>query len=222
MMIYQCDLKLHDNVFLANREIGNLYETEKYLHNWALSFAFFETDYIPRSYRLLGKVVPELTYLDTNQEQSLFHLNQAGIYVFPALPISWSYQVNTVAQIPCYHEYSNVKELAVGSHFKTYIFAPHEITIPRWIRLGKWSAKIKVETSIISDFKQKSGEYVSKHPLNPIDLSRTTKLLLYNRIFMSPSSLLSQAQLTGDYYQLPDQTCLPKRVGYGASTGILI
>ncbi|PNK02915.1 type I-D CRISPR-associated protein Cas5/Csc1, partial [Cylindrospermopsis raciborskii] len=93
------------------------------------------------------------TYLDTNQEQSLFHLNQAGIYVFPALPISWSYQVNSVAQIPCYHEYTKVKELAVGSHFKTYIFAPHEITIPHWIRLGKWSAKIKVETSIISDFK---------------------------------------------------------------------
>jgi len=39
---------------------------------------------------------------------------------------------------------------------------------------------------------------------------------------MSPSSLLSQARLTGDYYQLPDQTCLPRRVGYGASTGILI
>ena len=55
MMIYQCDLRLHDNVFLANREIGSLYETEKYLHNWALSFAFFETDYIPHSYRLPGK-----------------------------------------------------------------------------------------------------------------------------------------------------------------------
>ncbi|QNP28321.1 type I-D CRISPR-associated protein Cas5/Csc1 [Cylindrospermopsis curvispora] len=227
MMIYRCDLRLQDNVFFATREIGGLYETEKYLHNWALSFAFFETDYIPRPYRIQGKTVQELTYeltyLDSNQEQSLFHLNQARIYVFPALPISCSYHVNTLESVPYHPEYSNikVKEIAVGSHFKTYVFAPHEITIPHWIRLGKWSAKIKVETTILSEFKEKSGEYISKHPLNPIDLSRTTKLLLYNRIFMSPSSLLSQAQLTGDYYQLPDHTCLPRRVGYGASTGIL-
>jgi CRISPR-associated protein Csc1 len=238
MIIYQCDLTLHDNVFFATREMGILYETEKYLHNWALSFAFFDTVYIPRPYRLKGESAQKPTYLETKQEQSLLHLNQVGIYVFPALPITWTYQVNTfkAAQVPYYGKsaqfggegakrnypvnYGRAKELAVGSHFKTYIFAPEEIQIPHWIRLGKWSAKIKIDTKIITDFNQKSGEYISKHPLNPLDLSSNTRLLLYNRIVMPPSSLVSQGQLTGDYYELPDKTCLPLGVAYGASIGV--
>lgn len=43
MALYHCLLTLHDNVFFATREMGILYETEKYLHNWALSFALFST-----------------------------------------------------------------------------------------------------------------------------------------------------------------------------------
>ena len=41
MVLYHCHLTLHDNVFFASREMGILYETEKYLHNWALSYALF-------------------------------------------------------------------------------------------------------------------------------------------------------------------------------------
>ncbi|MTJ48010.1 type I-D CRISPR-associated protein Cas5/Csc1 [Dolichospermum sp. UHCC 0259] len=235
MILYQCDLTLHDNVFFASREMGILYETEKYLHNWALSFAFFETVYIPKVYRVKGVNAQKPSYLDSSQEQNLLHLNNAGIYVFPALPITWSYQVNTfkAAQVAYYGKsaqfggegarknypvnYGRAKELAIGSHFKTYIIASEPIKIPNWIRLGKWSSKIRVETSIITDIKHKSGEYITKHPLNPLDLSTSTKLLLYNRIVMPPASLVSQSQLTGDYYQLPDQTCLPIGIAYGAS-----
>jgi CRISPR-associated protein Csc1 len=236
MIVYKCDLTLQDNVFFASREMGILYETEKYLHNWALSFAFFETAYIPRPYRLKGINAQKPSYLDSSQEQNLLHLNEAGIYVFPALPISWSYQVNTfkAAQVSYYGKsaqfggegakrnypvnYGRAKELAVGSHYQTYIIARSTIKIPKWIRLGKWSSKIRVENSEITDIKEKSGQYITKHPLNPLDLSLSTKLLLYNRIVMPPASLVSQAQLTGDYYQLPDQTCLPLGVTYGAST----
>ena len=108
--------------------------------------------------------------------------------------------------------------MAVGSHYKTYIIAHQTIKIPRWIRLGKWSSKIQVKKSEITDIKEKSGQYITKHPLNPLDLSSSTKLLLYNRIVMPPASLVSQAQLTGDYYELPDKTCLPVGVAYGANT----
>ncbi|MFM7363250.1 MAG: type I-D CRISPR-associated protein Cas5/Csc1 [Cuspidothrix sp.] len=241
MIIYQCHLTLHDNVFFATREMGILYETEKYLHNWALSFALFEISYVPKLYRLQGTGAQKPTYLENNTEQSLVHLNNAQIYVFPALPITWSYQVNTfkAAQVPYYGKspqfggegarknypvnYGRAKELAIGSQFKTYIFAPHSIIIPRWIRLGKWSAKVKVEAREITQFKQKSGEYITKHPLNPIDLSADTKLLLYNRVVMPPSSLVSQAQLSGEYCELQlsdsdkDKICLPLRVVYGAN-----
>jgi CRISPR-associated protein Csc1 len=229
--------------------MGILYETEKYLHNWALSFALFETLYIPKTYRLQGANAQKPTYLEPNQEHSLLYLNNAEIYVFPALPITWSYQINTfkAAQVPYYGKsaqfggegarknypvnYGRAKELAIGSQFKTYIFAANSITIPRWIRLGKWSAKVKVEAKAITEFKQRSGEYMTKHPLNPVDLSPSTRLLLYNRVVMPPSSLVSQAQLSGDYYELQlsdqdhqnksqnksDRICLPAGVIYGAN-----
>lgn len=238
MIIYECKLTLHDNVFFATREMGILYETEKYLHNWALSYALFEVVYIPRPYRLKGAIAQKPSYLDETQEQNLLHLNHAGIYVFPALPVVWSYQVNTfkAAQVAYYGKsvqfggegakrnypinYGRAKELAVGSQYKTYIFSRQTIKIPHWIRLGKWSAKVRIEATEITDLKQHSGEYISKHPLNPLDLPTSSRLLLYNRIVMPPVSLVSQAQLAGEYWELPNKTYLPVGVAYGCGTTI--
>lgn len=242
MPLYHCTLTLHDNVFFATREMGILYETEKYLHNWALSFALFETEYIPKPYRLQGAIAQKPGYLDASREQNLLHLNQAGIYVFPAQPLSWTYQINTfkAAQVSYYGRsrqfgdkganrnypinYGRAKELAVGSHYRTFIIAPEGVTIPCWIRLGKWSAKVRVEAKPIpeSAIQPKSGDYICVHPLNPLDLSSLTRLRLYNRIVMPPVSLVSQAQLMGDYWELqsselPEKICLPVGVSYGAS-----
>lgn len=253
MILYQCLLTLHDNVFFATREMGILYETEKYLHNWALSYALFETVYIPRPYRLRGKDAQKPAYLDGDREQNLLHLNQAEIYVFPAQPLRCSYQINTfkAAQVKYYGKserfgegnakrnypanIGRAKELAVGSYYQTYIIAEKELQIPRWIRLGKWSSKVLVESQIIpeSGIKLKSGKYICQHPLNPLDLPASSRLLLYNRIVMPPVSLVSQAQLTGEYWEvskeddwqgfkdLPKQFCLPKGVAYGANTVVV-
>lgn len=258
MVIYRCNLTLHDNVFFATREMGILYETEKYLHNWALSFALFEATHIPKPYRLQGAIAQRPGYLEADNEQNLLTLNQAGIYVFPALPLQWSYQVNTfkAAQVPYYGKskqfgdkgadrnypinYGRAKELAVGSTYRTYIIAPETIQIPHWIRLGKWAAKIQVDANPIpvNGIQQRSGEYTCNHPLNPIDLPGSTRLLLYNRIVMPPASLVSQSQISGDYWEiakpsnwaelpdwsdlkdLPNQVRLPNGVAYGASTAI--
>ncbi|BAZ49559.1 CRISPR-associated protein Csc1 [Nostoc sp. NIES-4103] len=250
MTLYHCTLTLHDNVFFATREMGILYETEKYLHNWGLSFALFAIQYIPQPYRLQGELAQKPTYLDASTEQNLIHLNKAGIYVFPAQPINWSYQINTfkAAQVGYYGKskqfgdkgaeknypinYGRAKEIAVGSQYRTYIIAAESIIIPRWIRLGKWAAKIRVEVVKIPDklMQTKSGDYICLHPLNPLDLPNSTRILLYNRIVMPPVSLISQAQLSGEYlvtkkddwqdykstltaqnYQeLPEEICLPR------------
>jgi CRISPR-associated protein Csc1 len=256
MALYHCILTLHDNVFFATREMGILYETEKYLHNWGLSFALFSIHYIPQPYRLQGELAQKPTYLDSSSEQNLLHLNNAGIYVFPAQPIHWSYQINTfkAAQVGYYGKskqfgdkgadknypinYGRAKELAIGSQYRTYIIAPESIKIPGWIRLGKWAAKIRIEAIKIPDkvVQSKSGDYTCLHPLNPLDLPTYTRMLLYNRIVMPPVSLVSQAQLHGEYLSakkddwqgfkltlgarqsqhLPEEFFLPKGVFYGA------
>lgn len=258
MNIYYCQLTLHDNIFFATREMGILYETEKYLHNWALSYAFFKGSYIPHPYRLQGKSAQTPGYLDNDSEQSLINLNQVGIYVFPAKPLRWSYQINTfkAAQTTYYGRskqfgdkeanrnypinYGRAKELAVGSEYHTFLITPENITkddLPRWIRVGKWSAKVAIKAYLIPEkaINQQSGEYLCDHPLNPIDLPSTQQLLLYNRIVMPPVSLVSQAQLRGNYLEINKQNCsdlpeyftyfpqqiyLPLGVNYGAGCNV--
>lgn len=257
MVLYLCHLALHDNVFFASYEMGILYETEKYLHNWALSFALFEVSHIPKLYCLKGEMAKRPGYLEADNEQNLLLLNKAGIYVFPALPLLWSHRISTFKASPVayrdhpkklgqkgaernYPSYGKVKELTVGSRYRTYIIAPETVQIPRWIRLGKWASKIRVDAQPVPDvaIKAGTGEFICKHPLNPIDLPKSTQLLLYDRIVMPPVSLLRQAQLSGDYWEiiepsgwaalaeqsdfqnLPARVYLPRGVAYGASTAV--
>ncbi|MGB0564642.1 MAG: type I-D CRISPR-associated protein Cas5/Csc1 [Spirulinaceae cyanobacterium] len=220
--IYLCKLTLHDNVFFASRELGTLYETEKYLHNWALSYAFFKGTLIPHIYGLAGKPAQKPGYFDAQNEQNLLHLNAAQIYLFPGLPLQWIYQVNTfkAAQATYYGRakqfgdrgadrnypinFGRAKELAVGSTFRTFVIMNEERELPRWIRLGKWAAKIRVDTIEVpaAAITSQSGSYLCEQPLNPLDLTAEQTLQLYNRVVMPPTSLVSQAQLTGDYWQL--------------------
>jgi CRISPR-associated protein Csc1 len=251
MNIYYCQLILHDNIFFATREMGILYETEKYLHNWALSYAFFKGIYIPHPYRSQGENAQKPSYLETSAEQSLTHLNQIGIYLFPAKPLRWLYQINTFKSAqPTYYSrsqqfgdkganrnypinYGRAKELAVGSEYHTFLIAEKKLNLPRWIRVGKWSAKVEVKSYLIPEkaITQSSGEYICNHPLNPIDLPATQQILIYNRIVMPPVSLVSQAQLRGNYWQfkgeewdnfrndfsdLSKEIYLPLGVNYGA------
>jgi len=39
MHLYLCRLTFHENLFYATREMGRLYETGRYLHNYALTYA---------------------------------------------------------------------------------------------------------------------------------------------------------------------------------------
>ena len=50
MPIATCRLTLHDTVFYATREMGTLFETERFLHNYALSYALFNDRYIQVPY----------------------------------------------------------------------------------------------------------------------------------------------------------------------------
>lgn len=226
MVLYYCRLTLHDNVFFATREMGILYETEKYLHNWALSYAFFSGVYIPLPYHLQGDRAQTPSYLNRDREQNLISLNSDNLYIFPAFPLRWSYQINTfkAAQTTYYGKskqfgekgadrnypinYGRAKELAVGSEYSTFLIAPESFEIPRWIRLGKWMAKTKVTAAAIPEtaLKSRSGTYVCRHPLNPLDLPPQQQLKLYDRIVMPPVSLVAQAQIEGDYWQLEGET----------------
>ncbi|MCP4367196.1 MAG: type I-D CRISPR-associated protein Cas5/Csc1, partial [Deltaproteobacteria bacterium] len=139
MHIYHCTLQLHDVVFYATREMGRLYETGKYLHNFALSYAL----QLIQSEYYIAEQVPRY-------QEDLGTLNQQGIYVTPAKPLHCDFLLHTFKLAnDWYHvemgkpkknipNYGRAKELAPESTFLFYVLSEKSLTLPRWIRLGKW------------------------------------------------------------------------------------
>ncbi len=212
MLITRCVLTLHDSLFFATREMGTLYETERFLHNYALSYALFNDSvirvpYFCASYRPRYAAELEL-------------LNQRGIYVTPARPLQWSYLLVTwkMGQVTYYRRperfgeggghnypmnYGRAKELAPESVFEFFIISRERVQLPRWIRLGKWASKAKVEIEVFPDVKEQKPDYfIASCPLNPLDVS--TAPIVYDLISMPPVSLIHNVKMNGAYYELDD------------------
>ncbi|MBI4673594.1 MAG: type I-D CRISPR-associated protein Cas5/Csc1 [Chloroflexi bacterium] len=222
MFITRCTLTLHDSLFFATREMGTLYETERYIHNYALSYALFNerlirVPYFCASYR-------------PNYAQELGLLNQNGIYVTPARPLQWSYLLVTwkMGQVTYYRRperfgeggghnypmnYGRAKELAPESVFEFFVIHQAPVKLPRWIRLGKWASKALVETQEMREIKEQEGEFGASCPLNPLDVPRTP--IIYDLISMPPVSLIQNAHLRGEYYEADEgRIKIPKGMRY--------
>lgn len=72
MQILRCDLTLLENTFFSSREVGNFYQTEPVIGNYALCYA---TGLAVSPYENRGKI---------RYAEDLGALNQQGIYVTPA------------------------------------------------------------------------------------------------------------------------------------------
>jgi CRISPR-associated protein Csc1 len=214
MRIYLCQLVVHENLYYATREIGRLYETERCLHNYALTYAlglvnapYFHQQQIPH-------------YLE-----DLAPLNEKGIYITPARDIDVHFHLNTFKYASnLYHvemakgsrntpSFGRAKEIAVGSRFEFAVFSRDApLRLPRWVRLGLWRSKVAVSWEEINDLKPRSGTYTAALPLNPLDVPGN--LRIFDLISMPPVSLVRNAQIEGGYYPLPDGRQLPADMAY--------
>ncbi len=225
MQVTRCNLILHDSLYYATREMGRLYETEKVIHNWALTYAL---GFIHKPYRSFDSVP---TY-----KEDLIPINQAGVYVTPAKPLHYDYVISTFKLADNRHRpfstvsntrkkelgitvtnkpsFGKAKELAPESEFEFYIVGELPDQIPKWIRLGLWMSKVRVEVeSVESSLKPKQGTFTCSHLLNPIDLSVLPEL--YDLISMPPVSLLQNARFNGEYVEFGN-VCLPTSMAYFA------
>lgn len=201
MFITICHLELHDYLFYASREMGRLYETERYLHNYGLTYA-------------LGLVKSPYTNLAQvpRYREDLGRLNEEGIYITPAHPLRHTFSFHTfkMANVNYYAftpqissnqvVFGRAKELAPESVFEFFVLSEREISLPRWIRLGKWMAKARVDIKARSVAQMKQGHFRADGALNPLDLSLLPENC--NIIAMAPASLLTQTAYSGDYYEL--------------------
>ncbi|MBD2252858.1 type I-D CRISPR-associated protein Cas5/Csc1 [Nostoc parmelioides] len=218
VLIYRCQLELHDSLYYATREIGRLYETEPIIHNYALCYALGLVDS-----EIYSTTVPEehsYRYFCPEQvpkyEEHLTPLNEQGIYVTPALAIShsailntWKYANNnyhvemekTQKNIP---SFGRAKEIAPESEFEFFVISQKELKLPKWIRLGKWMSKAEVTVEQLPKPKNTEGVFTCNHPLNPLDVMFTHQVISYDVVNMPPVSLIQNVQMRGQYYYFDD------------------
>ena len=212
MYIQRCTLTLHEPLFFATREIGRLYETGRYLHNYALTYAlrqasapWFHAEQVP------------------HYAEDLQPLN-GQLYVTPAEPTHVTFQLATFkyGEEELHVEmqqaerntpsFGRAKELAPESTFRCYVLSAAPITLPRWIRLGKWHSKALVETEVVP-WKLKDDEYRAACPLNPLDVP-ANRLRAFDIVSMPPSSLVANARCVGEYYEVERGIGLPVGLRY--------
>ncbi|MEQ9232844.1 type I-D CRISPR-associated protein Cas5/Csc1 [Coleofasciculus sp. E2-BRE-01] len=216
-ILYRYQIELHDSLYFATREIGRLYETEPVLHNYALSYAFGLVD----SERYATTVSPEASYRYFCAEQvpqyqaQLTPLNQQGIYVTPARTIehtsvlnTWKYADNryhvemkkTQKNIP---SFGRAKEIAPESRFEGFVISQTPLTLPSWIRLGKWASKARLEIMETqeSQVSRETESFIFPYPLNPLDVMFCHRVISYDVINMPPVSLIKTVTLQGKYYR---------------------
>lgn len=212
MHIYQCRLTLHEPLFHATRETGRLYETGRYLHNYALTYAlgFAQSPWFHR------EQVPH--YRD-----DLEPLN-GQVYVTPAEPLEVSFQLATFkygAEILHVEmkqaerntpSFGRAKELAPHSTFRCFVLSDTELRLPRWIRLGKWHSKALVTVDELP-LTQRSGDYIAACPLNALDVPAGV-LRACDIVSMPPASLAAHARCTGDFYAVPGDQGIPVGLRY--------
>lgn len=218
MRLYLCRLVFHENLFYATREVGRLYETGRYLHNYALTYAlglatapYFHAQQVPR-YR-----------------EELSPVSARGIYVTPARGTDVLYDLVTfkhadnayrVKMAPGSRNTPNfgrAKEVAVGSEFEFAVLSTEPLTLPRWVRMGLWRSKALLHCAGEAEMKPAPrAAAVASLPLNPLDVPG--EMLIYDLISMPPSSLLDNARLDTEWLrgEVDGRTILlPRGMAYG-------
>ena len=224
MYIYRCEFQLMENLFFASREVNNFFQTEAVIGNYALAYAlgFCRAGYHNDA---------EITYA-----QDLEKLNEVGIYVTPgtlteeprftvtrfnALSDSYWYQMeqNAIsvnrkrifnprlkARATNFPQIGRLKLLSIGNKGVFYVTSRDELRVPRYIRLGKFMSKAK-----ISAYKQRYREIHAQDVpyrdyLNPNDLPSDMQIGMFDLLNIRPTPLIRQVQLSGDFYELADDT----------------
>jgi CRISPR-associated protein Csc1 len=200
MFITVCHLTLHDFLFYASREMGRLYETEKYLHNYGLTYAL---GMAKSPYANLAQV--------PRYQEDLDGMNQQGVYVTAAHPLRYTFSFSTFKMANENHYsfmpqvstnrvvFGRSKELAPESTFEFFVLSEKEVALPRWIRLGKWMAKARVDIKGRGLARAHNGTFRVDGALNPLDLTIMPENC--NIVAMAPASLITNVSCTGGYYE---------------------
>ncbi len=132
-------------------------------------------------------------------------------------PVTGEWRKSSRAKPVNYPQHGRIKMLALGNYAVSYIISrgPLDELLPRYIRLGKFMSKAEVSYS----HKFCQPEYhifqTTSGFLNPADLPDTKALRLFDMVSIHPVPLIKNAQLSGWFYQAPDNVWIPAGMRFG-------
>ena len=213
--VYRCDLTLHDYLFFASTERGKVAETSPFVHNYALTYALGWASTLWYNAQQKARYQDELRPIDLH-------------YITPARLIhgtSAVIQYNTLSEqlrmdkqrSIGYPDWGFIKCFKPGTLFRAYILSSANETFPRYIRLGKFMAKTKLDVVAATSVTQKQGKCKVSYLLNWNDLSEKPEAFNV-QVTSLPTRLISQASFTDISFvhvAFPDEEVdLPTQMGY--------
>ncbi len=112
-------------------------------------------------------------------------------------------------------QHGRIKMLALGNRVVCYVLSREPITLPRYIRLGKWMSKAAVEVSYTVSEPEPKQNITVPIFLNPADLPNPGALRVFDLVSVHPVPLIRNSVLTGEFLRAPDGAWLPAGMHFG-------
>ncbi len=112
-------------------------------------------------------------------------------------------------------QFGRIRYLAIGNRAVAYLISREIITIPRYVRLGKFMSKARVMAKEVPVDVSVQESVTIPFLLNPADLPPGMLPTVFDLISVPPTPLIRNALLNGQFYCLPDGTLLPVGMQFG-------
>jgi CRISPR-associated protein Csc1 len=209
MLIYRCDITMHDYLFFATTERGKVAETGPFLHNYTLTYAFGWAQSPWRNEEQKPHYREELLGESTQARNQAMGMR----YITPARLLRGStivQQYNTMGESYSlgkgksigFPDWGFMKCFRPGSLFRCYVLSADPVPIPRYVRLGKLMSKAAIQTVAAShlDARKEAQSFlqIGSPLLTWNDLAPSARPAIYD-LFANvfPSRLVENAVFDG-------------------------
>lgn len=115
-----------------------------------------------------------------------------------------------------YPQVGFIKMMGIGTVLQFFVIAEQELVLPRYIRLGKFMSKARIEITAYKDPVVVSKQtQVVEFLLNPLDLPSGVQIASYDTYSVHPVPLIRNVTLTGQFLHLHNELCLPLGMKFG-------
>lgn len=106
-------------------------------------------------------------------------------------------------------QHGRIRMLAIGNRAVAYVLSRQPCSIPRYVRLGKFMSKARMDVAEVSYHEEERTDQVVPFLLNPADLPAEMPPWSFDLVSVPPTPLVRNAWLSGRFYRLADGTMLP-------------